>query len=217
MSEREATTHAESRQDNHGGSLARASAGLRSIFAQPLSAEDLDLATAALAAPIESDGGERVSLLVVQCGRERMAFRAEDVARVVAAAPSHRVPHRTNEVFTGIANHEGELLLCIRLERALGLAPVEGQEGEEGAAGAAGRDRSARPLVVIEEGRRLWAVEVDRIFGVEDVESSALRDPPLTLSAAHNGCTECLARIGEADIVVLSATSIGRVAKGALP
>lgn len=211
MREREIDQQSAPRKEEQGA-LDRASAGLRSIFAQPLTPADLDAATAALAAPLEADRGERVSLLVVQCGRERMAFRAEDVARVVAAAPSHRVPHRTNDVFTGIANHEGELLLCIRLERALGLAPADARDGGDGA-----HARESRPLVVIEEARRLWAVEVDRIFGVEDVESVALRDPPLTVSAAHNGCTECLARIGDSDIVVLSAGAIGRVAKGALP
>lgn len=196
------------RDTGASGSIERASAGLRSIFAQPLTPAELDAATAALAAPLEADAGERISLLVFECGGERMAIRAEEVARVVATAPMHRVPHRTNDVFAGVANHEGELLLCVRLERALGLSD---------AAVGAHRAAASRPLVVIEEGKRLWAVEVDRIDGVEDVASSALRDPPLTVAASHNGCTECLARIGEADIVVLSGAAVGRVAKGALP
>ncbi len=190
---------------------ALARAGMRELFAKPLSEADLDAATAALASPIVEVGLDRASLLLVECSGETMAFRAADVARVIASAPRHRVPHRTNCTFRGIANHEGELLLCFALERALGL-----DVAVSAAVGVPERAPTSRPLVVIEESRRRWAIEVDRIFGVEDIDVAELRTPPLTLSAAHNGCTDSLARLGGREVIVLDAQALGRVAQGAV-
>ncbi|MDA0803000.1 MAG: chemotaxis protein CheW [Planctomycetota bacterium] len=185
---------------------------MRELFGKPLSDADLDAATRALAAPIIEVGLDRVSLLLVECGGETMAFRAADVAMVIARAPRHRVPHRTNSIFRGIANHEGELLLCFALERALGLDAGAQQAGKA----VPGSAVPNRPLVVIEESRRRWAIEVDRIFGVEDLDAAELRKPPLTLAAAHNGCTDALARLSGREVIVLDAKALGCVAQGAI-
>ncbi len=205
---------------------------MRELFAKPLSEADLDAATKALASPIVEAGLDRTSLLLVECGGERMAFRAADVARVIANAPRHRVPHRSNSVFRGIANHEGELLLCFALERALGLgsttapaaasspapsrSPLPSPAPSRSPLPSPAADTPSRPLVVIEESRRRWAIEVDRIFGVEDLDAAELRSPPLTLSAAHSGCTDSLARVGGREVIVLDAQALGRVAQGAV-
>ena len=176
-------------------------AGLDQLLARPLTEADLDRATAALAAPLEERSRARVSLLTVRAGGEVLAIAAREAAKVVPPAPVHRVPHRSNSIFRGIANHDGELLLCMSIEHALGLPAPAKREG-----GA---------LVVAELGRERWAFQVDTVFGVNDVDEGNLRAPPMTLSAAKSGCARALARIDEGEALVLDVPSLFSVFRGA--
>ena len=148
---------------------ASAGTGLDQLLARPLGERDIDAATAELAAPLEHRSGSRVSLLAFRAGGEVLALRAEDTAKVVPCSPIHRVPHRGQPVFRGIANHDGELLLCMSIEAALGLA----RPGEA----------APRAMVVAEAGRERWAFPVDGVIGVTDVDAASLRPPPMTVSA----------------------------------
>jgi chemotaxis-related protein WspD len=120
---------------------------------------------------------------------------------VVPATQVHRVPHRTNAVFRGIANHEGELLLVVSLEAALGLPPHERPE--------------RRVLVVLGTGRDRWAFEADMIEGVLDVPANAFRAPPVTVTASRSGCVEALAATTIGEVVVLEPTRLHALFRGA--
>ena len=149
-------------------------AGLEQLLTRPLTESDLDRATAALAAPLDERSRSRISLLAMRAGGEILAILAGEAAKVVPAGTIHRVPHRSNQIFRGLSNHDGELLLCMSIEAALGIpAPAK-------------RERSI--LVVAEQGRERWAFEVDSIVGVTDVDERSLRAPPMTISAAKTGC-----------------------------
>jgi len=177
--------------------------GLEALLARPLADEDLDHATAALAAPIERRSAERTSLLVVRAGGELLAVRSVDTALVAAPGPVHRVPHRSGAVFRGIANHDGEILLCMALEAALGLP-----------ASAGPRPRAS--LVVVGGTRDRWAFEVDEVVGVVDVPASAMRAPPVTVAVARNGCIATLARLEHGEASVLDAGALAAIFRGAV-
>ena len=180
--------------------------GLDALLARPLSEADLDRATASLAAPLEERAHARTSLLAVRAGAEILAVRATETARVVPVSRVHRVPHRSNAVFRGIANHEGELLLCMSVEAALGLAPRP-DAGDSPAQPAA--------LVVVEHGRERWAFGVDAVIGVTDVAEGDMRAPPMTVSAARSGCVRALARIAEGEACVLDVAALAGIFRGA--
>lgn len=176
-------------------------AGLDQLLSRPLLDEDLDRATAVLAAPLAERSRARVSLLAMHAGGEIVAISANETAKVVPGAVIHRVPHRSNDVFRGITNHDGELLLCMCLESALGL-PVPAER--------------VRPtLVVAELARERWAFEVDSVIGVTDLDEGTLRAPPVTISSAKNGCARALARITEGEAVVLDVHSLFSIFRGA--
>jgi chemotaxis-related protein WspD len=177
--------------------------GLEALLARPLAEEDLDRATAALAAPIEVRGGVRTSLLAVRAGGELLAVRSVDTALVAPPCPVHRVPHRSGAVFRGIANHDGEILLCMALEPALGLPAPSGP-------------RPRASLVVIGGTRDRWAFEVDEVVGVVDVPAAAMRAPPVTVAVARNGCVATLARIGDGEASVLDAGALAAIFRGAV-
>jgi len=176
-------------------------AGLDQLLSRPLTEADLDRATAGLALPLEERSRSRTSLLAVRAGGEILAVLATDAAKVVPPSAVHRVPHRTNAVFRGLANHDGELLLCMSIEAALGL-PVA--------------DASAhRASVVVELGRERWAFGVEGVIGVTDVDATRMRQPPMTVSAAKSGCVRSLARIAEGEAIVLDVHSLCSVFRGA--
>ena len=176
-------------------------AGLEQLLTRPLTEVDLDRATAALAAPLDERSRSRISLLVMRAGGELLAILASEAAKVVVASTIHRVPHRSNSIFRGLSNHDGELLLCMSIEAALGIpAPTK-------------RERSI--LVVAEQGRERWAIEVDSIVGVADVDEGSLRAPPMTISSAKSGCARALARIDESEAVVLDIHSLFSIFRGA--
>ena len=176
--------------------------GLDALLSRPLSEADLDRATAELAVPIDLREGSRLSVLAVRAGGELVAIPAAETCRVIAPTAVHRVPHRSNAVFLGIANHDGEVLLCASIEAALGLAP---------------RAADALPaaFVVAEHGRERWAFGVDAVVGVVDVAESALRSPPLTVSAARSGCVRTLARIEGGEAIVLDVGALFALLRGA--
>jgi chemotaxis-related protein WspD len=177
--------------------------GLEALLARPLADEDLDRATAALAAPIERRSAERTSLLVVRAGGELLAVRSVDTALVAPPAPVHRVPHRGGAVFRGIANHDGEILLCMALEAALGLPAPAGP-------------RPRASLIVVGAARDRWAFEVDEVLGVVDVPAGAMRAPPVTVAVARNGCIATLARLAHGEASVLDAGALAAIFRGAV-
>jgi chemotaxis-related protein WspD len=178
------------------------SAGLDALLARPLSEPDLDRATAELAVPIDLREGSRLSVLAFRTGGELVAVPAAEACRVIAPTTVHRVPHRSNAVFLGIANHDGEILLCASIEAALGLAPRA-------------VDAPPAAFVVAENGRERWAFGVDAVVGVVDVAESALRSPPLTVSAARSGCVRTLARIEGGEAIVLDVGALFALLRGA--
>lgn len=177
--------------------------GLEALLARPLADEDLDRATAELAAPIELRSAERTSLLLVRAGGELLAVRSVDTALVAPPCPVHRVPHRSGAVFRGIANHDGEILLCMSLEPALGLPAPAGA-------------RPGASLVVIGGARDRWAFEVDEVVGVVDVPSTAMRAPPVTVAVARNGCIAILARTEHGEASALDAGALAAIFRGAV-
>ena len=175
--------------------------GLAELMSRPLSDADLDRATAELAAPLEARSRARRSLLAFRRGAELFGVPAVDAAKVVSATQVHRVPHRTNAVFRGIANHEGELLLVVSLEAALGLPPHELPE--------------RRVMVVLGTGRDRWAFEADMIEGVLDVPANAFRAPPVTVTASRSGCVGALASTNVGEVVVLEPARLYALFRGA--
>jgi chemotaxis signal transduction protein len=141
------------------------------------------------------------SLLAFRAGGEILALQAEEIAKVVFCSVIYRVLHRGYAVFRGIVNHDGELLLCMSIEAALGLA--------------APADAAPRAMVVAEAGRERWAFPVDSVIGVTDVEAASLRQPPLTVSAARTGCARALFRIAEGEGVLLDVAMLASIFRGA--
>ena len=158
-------------------------AQMRALLDRALPEEDLRANTELVASRGESRRTQMRSVLVFDIGEERLGIDAEESHRVVPCSPVRRVPHRTNEVFAGIANIGGELTLVAAAGAALGVP--------------AG-DRQTHFVVVGQQGSR-WAFAVDRVEGVRRIDAAATLPPPATVRHAADGCTKYLADIPPLD------------------
>ncbi len=133
--------------------------------------EDLAAATAAVAE-------DTVSVLVFRIGSEWFALRSLLFQEVAAYQKPYALPFRSGTLLAGLVNVNGELLLCISLEAALGL-PSEAKTQ------SVGRLR----LCVVENARERFAFAVDEILGVRCVTRARLQPVPVTVAKSPSAQT----------------------------
>ncbi|MGA0173388.1 MAG: chemotaxis protein CheW [Phycisphaerales bacterium] len=172
----------------------------RRLLERPLGPEELAAQTREVARVLEEDACERTSILVVECGGERIGLPGSLVRRVSGPSPVHRVPHRTNAVLKGIVNLGGQLSLVGDLVALLELPKAATATGP-----GPGRDRR---MLLIGETPEQWVVEVDRVLGVLRIESTRLESPPVTIRAARDHHSEHLVDLREGE----AAGGPGRIA-----
>jgi chemotaxis-related protein WspD len=114
-----------------------------------------------------SSRDERVGVLMFRLGSEWLAIRTQAIAQVTTPRPVHRVPHRSNEIFSGLVNLQGQVQLCVSLHGLLG----------------ASASASSPRLVVLHDRDQAasWAFAADEVLGVQYVPRSNWRNVPSTL------------------------------------
>jgi chemotaxis-related protein WspD len=132
---------------------------------------------------------EKVSVLIFRLGPEWLAFRTQSVAEVTTPRPVHRVPHRTNEVFLGLVNLEGQVQLCVSLHGLLGVAATA---------------TPARLVVVRDHNRaETWAFAADQVLGVQHISRARWRSVPSTLANPTVGFSQAVLSWKERSIGLL--------------
>ena len=145
---------------------------MRALQNRALPPEQLAANTALVASRAVASAGKTKSILVFRVGDERLALEAHHAHRVVPVSTVRRVPHRTNEVFAGIANILGELTVVARIGAALGV----------------GAGATQSQFIVIGGAADRWAFAADSVEGVRRISESSLLAPPTTVRHAIDGC-----------------------------
>ena len=131
-----------------------------------------------LAAASTAVAEDSMSVLVLRVGSEWFGLRSLVFHEVVAHQKAYVLPFRSGALLAGLVNVNGELLLCVSLEAALGLPAEEKTE-------SGGRPR----LCVVGNGRERFAFGVDEILGVRRVSCARLRPVPVTLAKSPSAQT----------------------------
>lgn len=131
----------------------------------------------------------RVSVLIFRLGTEWLAFRTRTIAEVTTPRPIHRVPHRTNLVFLGLVNLQGQVQLCVSLHGLLGANTLPG----------------AARLVVLRDRSRAenWAFTADEVLGIRHVSRGQWRSIPATLANPAIGYSQAVLSLRERSIGLL--------------
>lgn len=124
-----------------------------------------------LASPATGGSAHRGGMLVFRLGIEWLAVEITVAVEVTAPRPIHRVPHRTNDVFSGLINLRGQLHPCVSLHGLLRIDPSDPLTNPP----------IAPRLVVIRREGDTWAFGADEVAGVRQVGPDDLRPVPSTL------------------------------------
>ena len=132
---------------------------------------------------------EKVSVLIFRLGTEWLAFHTRTIAEVTTPRPVHRVPHRTNEVFLGLVNLQGQVQLCVSLHGLLGVTVTS---------------TPARLIVLHDRNRaESWAFAADEVLGVQHVPRGRWRSVPATLVNPAVGFSQAILSWKERSIGLL--------------
>jgi chemotaxis-related protein WspD len=136
-----------------------------------------------------SSHGDGVSFLIFRLGPEWLAFRTRAIAQVTKTCPIHRVPHRTNQVFLGLANVRGQVELCVSLHGLLGIAT----------------STVSTHLVILRDHERAetWAFPTDELLGVQRVPRGRWHAVPSTLANPAVAFSEAVLSWNERSIGLL--------------
>jgi chemotaxis-related protein WspD len=115
--------------------------------------------------------------LVFRIGSEWLALPIGIVREIAENRAVHTLPHRRAGVLKGITNVRGEILLCVALERLLGLESPDDMA-------SAGAPILERMLVCDQEGDGL-AFRIHEVHGVHRYLPSELHEVPITLAKAE--------------------------------
>jgi len=121
----------------------------------------------------ETEAGETLSVIVFRLKEEWLALRTNCLQETVSGRPVHDVPSRSNDVFRGLVNVNGELLLCMSAAHVL-------EKGEDRSAYSEKKGYE-RMLVVRLEGER-YVFPVDEILGIHRIPADDFSEPPATIS-----------------------------------
>jgi len=141
----------------------------------------LEERTSVMAQPKETAGLGSLSVLVFRVFGERFAVKTVFFQEAAELSPVHTLPLKVNRVFRGLANINGELLLCLSIADLLELTT----EAESDAQPVV----YERMLVVGQEGQR-FVFPVQQILGVHRIAPEDLDEVPATLSRSARSLTK---------------------------
>jgi chemotaxis-related protein WspD len=146
----------------------------KSLLDREIPGDELREATVQLAGGKPPLPVTRVSLLIFRIRAEWLAVPTQFLQEVLDPRPIHVVPFRSNKVFTGLVNVNGELLPCFSVADLLQLStePADKLPAEN--------SRPSRLVVFEKEGRR-FVFPVDEILGVRRLALEGMVHPPSTL------------------------------------
>lgn len=178
----------------------------RSLLDREVPPEFLEESTRSLAGAKETAVPDAVSLTVFRVRNEWLALKTVCLQETTCAREPHRVPFRTNNVFKGIVNVNGELLLCISLANLIEAS--EEPEERHTLANA----YSKRMLVIDNSGER-YVFPVDEILGVRRVSLCSLEDPAVTISKSPANIVQSIVSLNETKIGVVDEDKLIRAVK----
>jgi chemotaxis-related protein WspD len=124
-----------------------------------------------------------VSVMIFRLGNEWLAFPVKLLQEITNSCAIHSLPHRSNQLFLGLINIRGEILLCVSLRHLLNLEPVTDSHQDLSIV------ESKQMMVVSSDGKR-WVFPVDKICGVHRFQIGELQSTPVVISKASAAYTK---------------------------
>jgi chemotaxis-related protein WspD len=150
--------------------------------------------TERLAIVKETGTVESISVIIFRLREELVALQTVFFQQAAEATVPHSIPLRTGDVFKGIANVNGELLLCMDLAALLGITGEEGGTADH---------KVYRRLIVVSRDSQRFAFPADEVFGVHRFPLALVQELPATVSRSVRALTSGILPWGEKKVGLL--------------
>jgi chemotaxis-related protein WspD len=124
-----------------------------------------------------------ISVMIFRLGGEWLALPVRLFQEITQPCIIHSLPHRSNELFLGLVNIRGEILICISLSNLLDLEKITSSLDRPNSV------ISKRMVVVANEEER-WVFSVDEVCGVYRFPQEELQSAPVVVAKATEAYTK---------------------------
>lgn len=126
---------------------------------------------------------DAISVIIFRLGNERLALPVKMLQEVTSPCVIQPLPHRSNELFLGLVNIRGEILLCVSLSHLLTLETTAPES-------ALVTTTQSQRMMVAGQGSDKWVFPVDEVHGVYRFALKELRDTPVVITKATEAYTQ---------------------------
>ncbi len=144
------------------------------------------------------------SALIFRIGSEWFGIATQSLDEVVECRAIHRIPHTRSPVVLGVVNVRGELVVCVSLDRLLGIAADRSDGGK------------MRRLLVLQTGAGRLAVPVDEVQHTHAYQSSEIFAPPATIAQSTSSYATGLLSWRDRIVACLDDTRLIEALEGSL-
>jgi chemotaxis-related protein WspD len=125
----------------------------------------------------KSRGRQMQAALVFRIGAEWLALSPTNLQEIAEARPIHSVPPGRSNTLLGLANIRGEFLVCVALERVLGLEKI-------GLEKPSSKRALYRRMVVAGREDSRFVFPVEEVHGIHWFDPKELKGVPSTVAKA---------------------------------
>jgi chemotaxis-related protein WspD len=126
---------------------------------------------------------QTISVIIFRLLGELLALPVRLLQEVISPCVIHTLPHRSNELFLGLVNVRGEILMCISLGNLLNLEVTADSLTPPSLF-------SSKRMVVVASDEDRWVFTVDEVCGVHRFQQTELQDIPVVISKATEAYTK---------------------------
>ena len=144
----------------------------RSLFDREISDDMIESWTKEIAEPKKKEKRNTHSFVIFKVENEWFALSTVFFVEAVHNRSIHSIPERSNNVFLGIANVDGELLLCLDSSNLFSVEKSINKEKNQ---------KTKKTMVVIKKETDRFVLVVDEILGVFRIPKDILVKGPSTL------------------------------------
>lgn len=132
--------------------------------------------------------GETISVMIFLLGGEWLALPVRLLQEVTAPCIIHTLPHRNSELFMGLVNIRGEILMCVSLSHLVDLENKVNSSDQRASSVAAKR------MIVVSSQDNRWVFIVDEVCGLHRFSIKELENTPVVISKSSEAYTKGVVR-----------------------
>jgi len=124
-----------------------------------------------------------MTIMIFRLGSQKLALPVRVLQEVTHPCFIQPLPHRSDQLFLGLVNVRGEILLCVSLSQLLNLESATNKITDAYA-------KRTQRMIVAGQREGKWVFPVDEVYGTHRFHLKELREPPVVITKAAESYTQ---------------------------